>query len=285
MLRTVKKEDELLARGANPRTGLISPFVKIERQRKDYVSTVVDHTVRPSQVVKDDGQGQQQSGRMSSGGHWRANSASWGFVGAVVDVDPTKYDSLPSPENNCKVQEDLPDIRVEDFETGPTKMNERRTGIGNGQNPWSIGEGQSAMPKMAAVREAAADGATAVVQATMLKIPRKEVGSSSSQNQAPVSASIAASSEVLLAQAASKSSWKDKVPVSIRSIDKLQDSGVSHEFERASMVRQPVASMLKTSQSNDRIAPPILARECPSSSLSQTLPRLRFRHPSHFANF
>ena len=86
-MRTVSWDDELVERGANPRTGVVSPFVRIGdiangRGRGNYLA----HSYTPSPLSR--------AGRHSGSGHWKANGSSWNYVESVPVTSLDGFDGF-----------------------------------------------------------------------------------------------------------------------------------------------------------------------------------------------
>ena len=84
-MRTVSQEDELIVRGANPRTGLISPFVRSETNLANISKDYIGHKYVSSPLS-------QVRNRRKSSGHWRANESSWSYVDSFP---PTPSPDIP----------------------------------------------------------------------------------------------------------------------------------------------------------------------------------------------
>ena len=69
-VRTVSAEDRILERGANPRTGMVSPFTPAVIGGDDYIGDLVPMAQKRSKAQK----------RCNSDGRWRQNSSGWDMV-------------------------------------------------------------------------------------------------------------------------------------------------------------------------------------------------------------
>ena len=69
-VRTVSAEDRILERGANPRTGMVSPFTPAVIGGDDYIGDLVPMAQKRSKARK----------RCNSDGRWRQNSSGWNMV-------------------------------------------------------------------------------------------------------------------------------------------------------------------------------------------------------------
>ena len=78
-VRTVSAEDRIVERGANPRTGMISPFTPAVIGGDDYIGDLVPMAQKRSKARK----------RCNSDGRWRQNSSGWNMVPPTPGPAPT----------------------------------------------------------------------------------------------------------------------------------------------------------------------------------------------------
>ena len=98
-MRTVSREDELIERAANPRTGIVSPFVTSEDSSR--VSLETDYiALRRTQAARN------RQKRTVSSGRWKQDSAGWSIVESpVLSPIAQSISDRPSREVSVKVVE------------------------------------------------------------------------------------------------------------------------------------------------------------------------------------
>ena len=92
-MRSMSQDDQLTERGANPRTGVISPFITSEDSGNgvDYMSKGCDRSPTT------------QGSRRTSSGRWKQDGGSWSFVENAVP-SPTKLSAREQPNRQVSVK-------------------------------------------------------------------------------------------------------------------------------------------------------------------------------------
>ena len=96
--RTVSAEDRIIERGANPRTGMVSPFTPAVIGGKDYIRDLV-----PMAEKRNFAGLQKAEKRCNSDGRWRQNSSGWNMVALTPGASLTSL-----VEEEVRISDDGP---------------------------------------------------------------------------------------------------------------------------------------------------------------------------------
>ena len=281
-MRTFRHDDELIARGANPRTGLVTPFTPTDGGVKDKGRDYLSRGYASSPL--------SGAERRKSSGHWRANDSSWSFV------EPTSSPAMPVLNENGSV----PPKNV----TGSPRRNIADSLGGSGKSFASekqhegrgrLIEHDQAGAMSSSPFQQGADSRMLGEQSNGLqKIPRKQVGSHSpvrkelAPRASPPSFTFPeagmpkeGSSSVI-----SDSSISDAIGRSILGKDG-QDPFIQkarHDSDREVAGESGIKKVsLHFDRARSPVRPmPVLQQQEPLPALSHILPQLQFRHPSDF---
>lgn len=292
-MRTVSRDDRLVERGANPRTGLVSPFVvsddSEERLGDDYINV-----------------GERGLPRRTSSGKWKQDSLGWSLVESPLlsPIAQSMSDkmirtvSIKQLEDRLLVK--MPGVdnpEAENMTDEQIKRYQERIALA-----YRHGGGSLAMldpDTLTSPRKETVEGPS-MPPTTWHKIQRKEVGSgvkSSSGDTVVINPNNQASSllkprknimkrqEVIPPSNTPKgSSFESDAYISntIRRTDPFLGPGSRRTYSQTASATQPTTGLPRQCLQTDSTSIPFLAPSDPP--LGRYLPRLQFPHPSRFAN-
>jgi len=302
-MRTVSKEDELTERGANPRTGIVSPFVMSEDGRGssdlDYVAVGNNRAL------------QRPVNRKTSSGRWKQNDGGWNLVESPV---PEPVNPITSTKSKRKISvkklEDKLLVEMPGADNPePNNMtdDQMRRYQQSIQRAYKHGGGSHAMvdpETLPSPREWTPEGPS-TPPTRLHKVQRKEVGSGPSpkngSNDTVIKKSSPPTRPILPSRTDIRESQKVRLitpsqadrgnppRTPLDEEDPFLGQGQQYDM-KANEITPPSPSIKQQtlnyqSPPEGKTVPEAPCETRPTSpNLSQYLPRLHLLHPSHFAN-
>ena len=162
-MRTVSQDDRLTERGANPRTGLVSPYVT-----SDGSADALDAGYFAKGLAKSPLSG---GSRRTSSGRWKQSGGSWSFVQERV-TSPTKMQKNENPSPKKLQNEDKP-VRPVSVQKIEDRLLAQMPGVDNPE-PENMSNEQIRRYQQSVVRACdVAGGAHAMVNPETLPTPRQ----------------------------------------------------------------------------------------------------------------
>ncbi|KAL6717164.1 hypothetical protein ACLMJK_005079 [Lecanora helva] len=302
-MRTVSRDDQLVHRGANPRTGLVSPFVVSDSSddnlSRDYVN-----------VVKAELENRPSPKSRSHSGKWKQHGVGWSLVESP-SLSPIAQSVATPPSRKVSVQ------KLED------KLLVQMPGVDNPE-PANLTEEQIRKYQESIARAYKRGGSNALIDPDTLpsprpvtpdgpstppnklqKIRRKMVGSGPNyrghSNETIVHSSQEQASQVLNTRAdlLEKPNVNNDIasntcevpPLQKHDSDKTARKGVPF-LGQTNTIDHPPSLLIKPpqevhtqpqSKSESKYREKFVSRQV-TPMLSQVLPQVRLLHPSHFTN-
>ena len=315
-MRTVSQDDELTERGANPRTGVVSPYVMSDGSADSAETGYIMGGYARSQM--------SSTGRRTSSGRWQQTGASWSFVESAVP-SPTRLSSNDKPDSplpgkkaqgslvaplpgvNKPKQDPASNEQIKRYQQSVERAYELAGGKHAMVDPESLPSPRQASPAFGTERPS-------TPPKKLQKIRRKEVGS------APIPAEK--SEDTMVVNNKQRPVPARLPPIRIPSMDRQHVRIISPSMAAlgvpartpldipASFLGAPQQCYQTASAGQSRSTHPLSpqtnqqghhhppqsqghtqgppeacsAPRVSSPTLSQFLPRLQLLHPSHFAN-